>query len=264
MKNYAVLADLRAKATFHIEKAFDRGYDQGYNDCKVELTEEAKAHYNEGYKDGTKVKDGERGRVYHDGYGDGLKYGYEEGLQHGKELRVKEADCAYQCGLRIAWNAARKIVLSSKAGGLEATIVREIFGMPYESVLMKYSAKNTIEMIEAWEKKQKENEKVDCNNTDCKNCINHNDCDYEDEKQEQTEKNCDNCGHHGSGDVGCEAWGCSLIRENWIPQEKQEHSNIVPESPLVSCYECVKYPSKCGVIFGGIKLHCTAWEPKDV
>ena len=22
-------------------------------------------------------------------------------------------------------------------------------------------------------------EKIDCNNTDCKNCLNHNDCDYE-------------------------------------------------------------------------------------
>lgn len=130
MKNYAVLADLRVKAALHIEKAYDKGYDQGYNDCKVELLEdEAKCHYQEGYNDG-----------------------YRKGVERGKEARVAEADCAYQCGMKRAWEAARKIVLSPKEGGLEATTVREIFGMPYESALMKYSAKNAIEMIEAWEK----------------------------------------------------------------------------------------------------------------
>lgn len=34
-----------------------------------------------------------------------VKDGYEKGLQHGKELRVKEADCAYQCGMKRAWEA---------------------------------------------------------------------------------------------------------------------------------------------------------------
>lgn len=131
MKNYEEIAYLRTESTFHIEKAFDKGYDRGYNDCKVELTDdEAKCHYQEGYNDG-----------------------YRKGVERGREARVAEADCAYQCGLRRAWEAARKIVLSPKEGGLEATTVREIFGMPYESALMKYSSKNAIEMIEAWEKK---------------------------------------------------------------------------------------------------------------
>jgi hypothetical protein len=171
MKNYEEIAYLRTESTFHIEKAYDKGYDRGYNDCKTELLEdEAKCHYQEGYNDG-----------------------YRKGVERGKEVSVAEADCAYQCGMKRAWEAARKIVLSPKEGGLEATTVREIFGMPYESALMKYSAQNAIEMIDAWEK-----------------------------EQEQTEKNCENCGHHRSGDVGCEAGGCSLIRENWIPQEKQD------------------------------------------
>lgn len=67
--------------------------------------EEAKDHYTAGYEDGTKARDGERGSIYYGGYGDGLKDGYEKGLQHGKELKVKEADCAYQCGMKRAWEA---------------------------------------------------------------------------------------------------------------------------------------------------------------
>ena len=177
MKNYAVLADLKAKATFHIEKAFDRGYDQGFNDCHSELTEEeAKDHYKEGYNDG-----------------------YRKGVEHGKEARVAEADCAYQCGMNRAWEAARKIVLSPKEGGLQATTVKEIFGMPYESALMKYSARNAVEMIEAWEKKQEQ-------------------------EQEQSKKCCKDCNHYCGDDnkFKCDIKGLLCIeRDRWTPKQKQ-------------------------------------------
>lgn len=174
MKNYAVLADLGVNTASYIEKAFDRGYDQGYNDCKVELLEdEAKCHYQEGYNDG-----------------------YRKGVERGKEARVAEADCAYQCGLRRAWEVARKI-LSRHGEGYDATD-REVFGT---DDVFSLSASEAVSKLEAWEK-----------------------------KQEQNEKSCENCGHHRSGDVGCEAGGCSLIRENWIPQEKQDAPEMNVES----------------------------------
>lgn len=53
MKDFTVLEALKRTAASKIENAFERDYEQGYNDCKVELTEEeAKAHYDEGHKDG--------------------------------------------------------------------------------------------------------------------------------------------------------------------------------------------------------------------
>lgn len=225
MKNYAVLADLRAKATFHIEKAFDRGYDQGYHDGKLDgeaeniemlekqFDDEKKAEYKRGYADGKKEVAAELNfeKGYYKGYEDGktdivskakaevsqYREGYDKGLEHGQELRAEEVKCAEACGLRKGWETARKI--------LQMTLdeVAKVFDPTWdvEHIIEKLSAKEVIEKLEAWEK-----------------------------KQEQNEKSCENCGHHRSGDVGCEAGGCSLIRENWIPQEKQDAPEMNVES----------------------------------
>lgn len=134
MKNYAVLADLRVKASLHIEKAYDRGYDQGYNDCKVELLEdEAKCHYQEGYNDG-----------------------YRKGVERGKEARVAEADCAYQCGMKRAWEAARKIVLSDADGGIPNDNIPKIYSTSYYGVMKNIPVQEAIAKLEAWEEKQKQ------------------------------------------------------------------------------------------------------------
>jgi hypothetical protein len=134
MKNYEEIAYLRTESTFHIEKAYDKGYDRGYNDCKVELLEdEAKCHYQEGYNDG-----------------------YRKGVERGKEARVAEADCAYQCGMKRAWQAARKIVLSDEDGGIPNDNILKIYSMCYYSVMKNIPVQEAIAKLEAWEEKQKQ------------------------------------------------------------------------------------------------------------
>jgi hypothetical protein len=123
--------------------------------------EEAKDHYTAGYEDGTKARDGERGSIYYGGYGDGLKDGYEKGLQHGQKLRVAEADCAYQCGMKRAWEAARKIYDIQNVA-----MVKELFGADANYVIHNFTASEVIKKIEAWKKKQEQIEKS------CSTCAN--------------------------------------------------------------------------------------------
>jgi hypothetical protein len=111
--------------------------------------EEAKDHYMAGYEDGTKARDGERGSIYYGGYGDGFKDGYEKGSRHGEELRANEADCAYQCGLKRAWAAARNIYDIQNAA-----MVKELFGADANYAIHNFTASEAIEKIEAWEKQE--------------------------------------------------------------------------------------------------------------
>lgn len=262
MKNYEALADLRAKATFHIEKAFDRGYEQGYNDCKVELTEEeAKAHYNEGYEDGTKAKDGERGSIYYGGYGDGLKDGYEKGLKHGQELRAEEVKCAEACGMKRAWNVAKKI-LSRHGEGYDATD-REVFGT---DDVFSLSASEAVSKLEAWEKKQKQTweEKEDYMrdatleesksvNDYIKSISKETGVTFE-EKQEQAEKSCDTCKHGEAYKQGSdittmddECGGCCSWNSKWTPKPMHEIIANIEEETADVCI-CLNELSKGGLI----------------
>lgn len=234
MKNYAVLEeykrDIERYMKVRINEAFNIGYDQGYNDCKVELTEEeAKSHYNEGYTEGyekgkdeildtiaksitslDEIKKSEYDKGYKDacndkdlitckksdeisdkaykdgynkGYGAGYKDAYEigkkdgqkaermllheplkkdleeayqKGLKHGQELRAKEAECAEACGMKRAWEAARKIVLSDEDGGIPNDNILKIYSTCYYSVMKNIPVQEAIAKLETWEKKQKQ------------------------------------------------------------------------------------------------------------
>lgn len=128
MKNYAVLEKDKKLINNHIavvlKEAFNKGYAQGYGDCKVELTtEESNVFYKEGY---------------------------DQGLRHGEELKVKAVNCAEICGMQRAWNVARKII-SRHGEGYDATDV-EVFGTDDVFGLSAYEA---IEKLETWEKKQR-------------------------------------------------------------------------------------------------------------
>jgi hypothetical protein len=176
MKNYAVLADLRVKTGLHIEKAFDRGYEQGYNDCKVELTDdEAKCHYQEGYNDG-----------------------YRKGVERRKEACVAEADCAYQCGMKRAWEAAKKVVETVPWGGLSADESEAIFGeTSFQVILQKFSAQEVIAKLEAWEKKQ--------------------------------ERYCYNCGQPRDYKNSCIPYKegkCDKSHKAWIPKQDAPEMNV--------------------------------------
>lgn len=196
MKNYKEIQrlteDMCNVSVDNIDAAFNIGYKQGYMDGKeakqqkyatalhdIEDTyiKRQKAEYEGSYED-------EDGKKYPFEDASIFDVAYSKGLQHGQELRVAEADCAYQCGMKRAWEAARKIYDIQNVA-----MVKELFGADANYTIHNFTASEAIEKIEAWEKKQ-------------------------------NEKRCKNCGHHRSGDVGCEAGGCSLIRENWIPQEK--------------------------------------------
>lgn len=236
MRDYAVLADLKAKASFHIEKAFDRGYDQGYQDGKLDgkaekieelekqFDDEKKDEYDRGFKEGkgdaeddmykyynkhfNDVVHSSNDDAYQRGYKDGMQnpssigyqHGYEAGLQHGQELRVKEAECAEACGMKRAWEAARKIVLIKENGGIPLSDLNEIFGAV--NVLKVFSASDAIEKIDAWEK-----------------------------KQEQTKKNCKNCAHRISEKSNekffkCDAKGNCVNHEQWTPKQDAPEMNV--------------------------------------
>jgi len=154
MRDYAVVANIKAEQKGIIDDVFDKGYEQGY-------------------KDGTKVRDGERGSVYYGGYSDGYKDGqkdalkakgeiiaseiveckkaYEKGLKHGQELRAKEAECAEACGMKRAWDVARKIYDIQNVA-----MVKELFGADANYTIYNFTASEVIEKIEAWEEKQKQ------------------------------------------------------------------------------------------------------------
>ena len=187
MRDYTVLQALKGTAASKIENAFERGYEQGFNDCHSELTEEeAKAHYDEGYKDGYEkginevltidIFEGIKLAEYNKGYGAGYKDAYEvgkkdgqkaermliheplkkdleeayhKGFKHGQELRAKEAECAEACGMKRAWDVARKI-LSRHGEGYNATDM-EVFGT---DDVFSLSASEAVAKLEAWEKKQ--------------------------------------------------------------------------------------------------------------
>ena len=119
MKNYEILDGLQREAQGMLKNAYDKGYKRGCEDCKADLNEEA----------------------------------YNKGLQHGQELRIKEAECAETCGMQRAWDVARKIV--DLCSELTQEELGEIFGsFDVNDILNGLSAFEAVEKIEAWEKKQ--------------------------------------------------------------------------------------------------------------
>lgn len=133
---------------------FVEAYEKWIKNAPTEKIDTKSEEYNAGYEDGTKARDGERGSIYYGGYGDGLKDGYEKGLKHGQELRAKEAECAEACGMKRAWQAVRKII------DMPLADLDELYpGWDVEQIIEKLSAKEVIEKIETWKKKQEQTEK---------------------------------------------------------------------------------------------------------
>lgn len=209
------------------DKAYKDGYNKGIHELMtinvfegIKLAEYNKG-YGAGYKDAYEIgkKDGQKAErmLLHEPLKKDLEEAYQKGLKHGQELRAKEAECAEACGMKRAWDAARKVILSPDKGGLSSTNIHQIFDTSdYLNIFNDYSASEVIEKIGAWEKKQKENEKVVCDK-DCKNCIDHPKCN-EDEwklrrrgivpeppKEKQSEKSCKDCKYfyHGYFTIAC-------------------------------------------------------------
>ena len=224
MKNYEVLEEhkkeIQSYMNERINEAFDKGYEQGYESCKVEqmLNDDTKCQYQEGYNDG-----------------------YRKGINRGKEYRVMEADCAYQCGLRKAWECIKKLKKLSEND--RNTLFKYVW---LNDILDKFSPNDVITKLEEWEKKQegqRQPDKVDCKNTDCTNCIDHLNCD-EDEwklrrrgivpapsKEEQSEKSCYTCKNTGWA-VECSCCGgVDNHYSKWTPKQVQTE---------IQCKKCAK------------------------
>jgi hypothetical protein len=144
------------------------------------------------YKDAYEVgkKDGQKAErmLLHEPLKKDLEEAYQKGLKHGQELRMKEAECAEACGMKRAWNVARKI-LSRHGEGYDATD-REVFGT---DDVFSLSASEAVAKLDAWEK-----------------------------KQEQTEKKCETCGHYCGYDnkFKCDIKGLLCIEhDRWIPKQ---------------------------------------------
>lgn len=83
--------------------------------------------------------------------------GYETGYEDGYNEPGKNQQEAYQRGLADAWEAARKIVLSTEDGGLfEYDTRKAVFGCGNYMALKKYSVSEAIEKIRQYEQKQEE------------------------------------------------------------------------------------------------------------
>ena len=124
---------------------------------------------------------------------DAYKQGYSNGIKDGNindgtfSEKVNEA---YNNGLNDAWEAARKVASFTereyckiferdfKNGVLGRIVPTEAIQKLRESEKQNADTVINIQMGE-------QSDKVDCDNTDCKNCINHNDCDYEDQTPRQ-------------------------------------------------------------------------------
>lgn len=92
-------------------------------------------------------------RAYQQGYADAKS----ELGQNAIDLAHEESDRAYQQGLEDAWEAARKLALSSSEGGLDIETVAEIFdGLTYYAVLKDVSALEAISKIKEYEEKQEQ------------------------------------------------------------------------------------------------------------
>lgn len=234
-----------------------------FEELKKELDDEKKAEYKRGYEHGRMsmltIKDFEeiRRSQYDKGYEDGKKLnmndayevgfiqgkktaeefnerkamdefnkGYHKGLQHGQELRAKEAECAEACGMKRAWEVARKI-LSRHGEGYDATDM-EVFGT---DDVFSLSASEAVAKLDEWEKKQ-ERYCYNCGQPrDYKNsCIPYKEgkCDKSHKawipKQEETEKNCDKCKHDNvASGIDGTCYECIKgVRDNY--EEKTEKS----------------------------------------
>lgn len=273
--------DGKAEKIEELEKQFDdekkaeykRGYEQGRISMLTikDFEEIRRSQYDKGYEDGKKLNMND---AYEVGFNQGKKTaeefnerkamdefnkGYQKGLQHGQELRAKEAECAKTCGMKRAWEAARKVMLSPEEGGIDPSTVKEIFGMNYYAVLKNLPVDEVLSKIDG-EKEQSEKCCATCGQPrDYKNsCIPYKEgkCDKSHKawipKQEQTKKNCDNCKHNNvASGIDGTCYECVKgVQDNY--EEKTEKS----------CEKCKWMELDCAN--PAICKDMALYEPKDI
>jgi len=231
------------------DKAYKDGYNKGIHEVlTIDIFEGIKlAEYNKGYGAGYKdayeigKKDGQKAErmLFHEPLKKDLEEAYQKGLKHGQELRAEEAKCAEACGMKRAWEVARKIVLSDAIGGIPSVDILKIYGTSYYGVMKNIPVQEAVAKLDEWEKKQGQ-------------------------EQEQSKKRCENCDHYCGYDnkFKCDIKGVLCIeRDRWTPKQKQVEKSCktcshtetgMPKNDDAQCEECH---------FDGSGN--TLWQPKE-
>lgn len=104
-------------------------------------------------------------QVYQQGYKAGREQGRNDGYEDWKNSAFNDvtidAKSFIEQGRNEAWEAIKKIELTSDEGGLPASVIHNIFGVSYcNNVLTRFSASEVIEKIKTYEEHQKKDFKV--------------------------------------------------------------------------------------------------------
>ena len=118
----------------------DSAYAHGYT--------EAESKYRE-------IRDELEKQAYQRGY----KEAYDTAYADAEEIYESGKRAMYQKGLKDAWDAARKICLEECDGGMQISVIKDIFNVRnYRYALRDYSTSEAIEKIRTYEQAQKEKE----------------------------------------------------------------------------------------------------------
>ena len=114
----------------------DSAYAHGYT--------EAESKYRE-------IRDELEKQAYQRGY----EGAYDTAYADAEEIYESGKRAMYQKGLKDAWEAARKICLEECDGGMQISVIKDIFNVSYyRDALRDYSASECIEKIRAYEQEQ--------------------------------------------------------------------------------------------------------------
>ena len=116
----------------------DSAYAHGYT--------EAESKYRE-------IRDELEKQAYQRGYEESFDMAYAD----AEEIYESGKRAMYQKGLKDAWEAARKICLEECDGGMQISVIKDIFNVSYyRDALRDYSASECIEKIRAYEQEKEE------------------------------------------------------------------------------------------------------------
>lgn len=96
-----------------------------------------------------------------------IRLAYERGVKDGEERREAKAlknmaeysqsrfQDGYECGANEVWEAAKRLAVAPKDGGLTSGQIEEIFGeyLSLFDIFFKYSVQEVLERLKAWDER---------------------------------------------------------------------------------------------------------------
>ena len=78
--------------------------------------------------------------------------GYKDGYKDGQVVAQQAFDAEYERGLEDAWKATYKIVADVPEGGIDASSLRDIFGlMTLKQIISEYSPQDVMQKIKEYD-----------------------------------------------------------------------------------------------------------------